>query len=140
MAAGQFAIIYRDPDCVILQVLDRPPSQGPVEEIRQLDSPDQRRALLPEVQRRFKQGNIFGTDEENWKGGPALVIHNQQATQEWANRLFTNDANSISGEELWQLGFHFYVVTNGKDAWVTEVKGNPKYRSAFSPSSDQTPK
>jgi len=140
MAAGQFAIIYRDSDCVILQVLYRPPSQGPVEEIRQLDSPDQRRALLPEVQRRFKKGNIFGTDEENWKGGPALVIHNQQATQEWANRLFTNDANSISGEELWQLGFHFYVVTNGKDAWVTEVKGNPKYRSAFSAASDQTPK
>jgi len=139
MATGKFAVIYRDSDCVILQTLYRPQGEGPVEEIRHLDSPDQRKALLPEVQRRFK-GNVYGTDEEDWKGGPALVIHNPQATQDWARRLFSNDANSISGEELWQLGFHLYAVTDGKNIWVTEVKGNPKYRAAFSVAPAQPPK
>jgi len=139
MATGKFAIIYRDADCVILQDLYRPPSEGLPEAIRHLDNPEQRKALLPQVQRRLG-GKIYATDEEDWEGGPALLIHNRQADEEWARRLFTHDANSISGEALWQLGFRLYAVTDGKNFWVSEVKGNPKYRAAFSDSAAQTPK
>jgi len=139
MAAGNFAVIYRDAECVILQNLYRPPSEGASDQVRHFDSPDQRKALLPEVQRRFK-GKVYATDEEDWQGGPALVIHNPQANEEWAKRLFSHDANSISGEELWQLGFNLYEVTDGKDYWATQVKGNPKFRAAFSAPPAQSPK
>lgn len=139
MAAGNFAVIYRDSECVILQNLYRPAGEAASDQVRHFDSPDQRRALLPEVQRRFK-GKIYATDEEDWQGGPALVIHNPEATEAWARWLFSHDAESISGEELWQLGFNLYEVTNGKDFWATQVKGNPKFRATFSAPPAPAPK
>lgn len=57
---------------------------------------------------------------------------NPKADAAWANRLFQYDSNSISGEVLWQVGYQLYIVTNGKDKWVTDVKGTPKFRGAFS--------
>jgi hypothetical protein len=115
---------------VILQALNLSQAQAANEDVRHLDNPIQRKSLLPQVTRRFG-GDIYATDEENMPGGPALVIHNKKATAEWATRLFQNDSNSISGEVLWQLGYNIYMVTDGKNNWAMEVKGNPKFRGAF---------
>lgn len=130
MKSGEFAIIYRDQESVILQNLYRP-GQANVSNVRQWDSPEQRQAVLPEVHRRFGK-DVYATVEEDFQGGPALVIHNKKATAEWAQRLFVHDAESISGELLWQVGFHSYAVTDGEHVWAMEVRGNPKFRSAFS--------
>lgn len=137
--SGDFVGLYQDPECKIFQVLYRPPNQAAASNVRQMDSPEQRKAVLPQVHRRFG-GDIYGTDAEDVPGGPALVIHNRQATEEWAKRVFMDDAQSISGELLWQLGFHLYVITNEKQSWAMEVKGNPRYRSAFSEPPPQAPK
>jgi hypothetical protein len=130
MRTGSFVSVYRDSQCVILQLLSLPPGAAVTDDIRHLDNPEQRKSLLPQIARRFG-GGIYATDEESVPGGPALVIHNQQATEAWAVRLFQNDANSISGEVLWQLGYRLYVVTDGQKKWAMPVKGNPKYRAAF---------
>jgi hypothetical protein len=143
MSTGRFAMVYRDPESVILQIVAAPqPSTSaapetpttsatsPKEGIRHLDSPDRRKALLPRVQARFS-GDIFATDEESFPGGPALVIHNSHADADWAKQLFQTDSNSISIEGLWQMGFNVYLVTDGKSNWAMKVHGNPKFRSAF---------
>ncbi len=130
MRTGRFAVVYHDSESVILQALNLSQAQAANEDVRHLDNPIQRKSLLPQVTRRFG-GDIYATDEENMPGGPALVIHNKKATAEWATRLFQNDSNSISGEVLWQLGYNIYMVTDGKNNWAMEVKGNPKFRGAF---------
>jgi len=58
------------------------------------------------------------TDEASVKGGPALVIHNQQAA-DVGKLVFVNDVNSISGE-AW---FHLYVITNGKQSKSASSEG-----------------
>jgi len=139
MRSGQVVQLYQDSECRIFELIYHSPNQAAASEVRQLDSPQQRKAVLAEVHRRF--GNdVYATDEENVPGGPALVIHNKRATEGWVKSLFEHDSESISGELLWQLGFRLYVVTNEKESWVMEVKGNPKYRSAFSEPSAPTPK
>ena len=124
-----FAVVYHDPHAVILELLNQQAAAA-TDNVRHLDNAAQRQNLLAQVQRRFG-GDIYATDEENYPGGPALIIHNPQADADWANRLFAHDSNSISGEVLWQVGYQLYIVTNGRDRWVTDVKGSPKFRGAF---------
>jgi hypothetical protein len=154
--SGKFKPLYRDDECFILQVLDvadqsltgdasvpvqilpQPAQQAPSspgraasKAIRHFDSPEQRAAAAAQVKARFG-GDIFGTDEENYEGGgPALVVHNDDATREWAQNLFTHDASTLTGEALWQLGFRHYIVTNGDETWISNVDGNEKYRPLF---------
>jgi hypothetical protein len=136
MKTGKFKRVYADKECVILQVLDNAESTASSEPVSpqqksKWDTPDQRKTAAAEVHRRFG-GNIYGTDEEDFEGTPALVVHNKNATGGWAKKLFDADLASIKSEALWQLGFRKYVVTNGVHAWVAEVKGNEKYRANFS--------
>jgi hypothetical protein len=132
MRSGGFVRLYQDSECMILQLVYRP-SQGETSNTPQMNDPAQRKGILPQVQRRFGK-EVYATDDEDVKGGPALVIHSKQATAAWAQRVFANDSASISGELLWQLGFHLYVITNEKESWTMEVKGNPKFRGAFAQS------
>jgi hypothetical protein len=124
-----FAVVYHDPHAVILELLAQQNAVS-TDSVRHLDDPAQRQGLLAQVHRRFG-GDVYATDEENYPGGPALIIHNPKADAAWANHLFQYDSNSISGEVLWQTGYQLYIVTNGRDKWVTDVKGSPKFRSAF---------
>jgi len=135
MKTGQFKKVYSDHECVILQLLDRAEgaaASAPVstQPKSTWNTPDQRKTAAAEVHRRFG-GDIFGTDEEDFEGAPALVIHNKHATEEWATSLLETDGASIREEALWQLGFRKYVVTNGKHGWVADVEGNEKYRAHF---------
>jgi hypothetical protein len=136
MKTGQFKKVYGDEECVILQVLDTvastaPSTPVPPQQKSKWDTPDQRKTAAAEVHRRFG-GLIYGTDEENYEGAPALVVHNENATEDWANQLFEKDSASVAAEALWQLGFRKYVVTNGEHYWLIEVEGNEKYRARFS--------
>jgi hypothetical protein len=130
MRSNSFAVVYHDPHAVILELLSQQNATA-TDNVRHLDNPAQRQGLLAQVQRRFGR-DVYATDEENYPGGPALIIHNPKADATWANRLFQYDSNSISGEVLWQVGYQLYIVTNGKDKWVTDVKGTAKFRGAFS--------
>ncbi len=129
--SGGFARVYQDSESTILQIVSQAPGEGTASDVPTMNNPEQRHAILPQVHRRFGR-EVYATDAETAPGGPALVIHNKEANEQWAQRVFANDAQSISGELLWQLGFRLYVITNEKQSWVMEVKGNPKYRSAFS--------
>jgi hypothetical protein len=82
------------------------------------------------VHRRFG-GDIYATVDENYEGGPALVVHNRKATEEWAKNFFTEGVNSPTNELWWLLGFRSYLVTNGNDSWQMEIEEDPKYRSLF---------
>jgi hypothetical protein len=90
-----------------------------------------RRKLAAEgVHRRFG-GDIYGTVDEKQEGGPALVVHNKNATEEWAERFFAEGANSPTNEFLWKVGFRSYLITNGKEGWQMDIEEDPKYRSMF---------
>jgi len=135
MRTGQFKKVYDDKECVILQLLDAEASTaspGPVapEQKSKWNTPDQRKNAAAEVHRRFG-GLVYGTDEENFQGAPALVVHNYNADEDWANDLFEKDSASVAGEALWQLGFRKYVVTNGDHYWMIDIEGNEKFRSQF---------
>jgi hypothetical protein len=101
----------------------------------QWDNPARRKAAAAGVHRRFG-GDIYATVDENNQGGPALVVHNKKATEEWAKRFFMEGMNSPANEFLWLMGFRSYLITNGDDAWQMEIEEDPKYRSLFK---DQPP-
>ena len=96
----------------------------------QWDTPERRRVAAEGVHRRFG-GSIYATVDENYEGGPALVVQNKKATEEWAERFFTEGVNSPANEFLWLTGFRSYLITNGKDAWQMDIEEDPKYRSLF---------
>jgi hypothetical protein len=103
----------------------------------QWDNPALRKVAAERVHRKFG-ADIYGTVDENYPGGPALVVHNKSATETWAKRFFTEGANSPNNEYMWLMGFRSYLVTNGADTWRMDIKEDPKYRSLFqgqSPSS-----
>jgi hypothetical protein len=137
MEAGKVKKVYEDKECTILQVLDSP--ESPAESVSaalpqsgkrgKWDSPEQRKVAADEVHRRFG-GDIYGT-VENVGGVPALVIHNKNATPEWAKQVFEKDLGSQTGEALWQLGFGKYAITNGSQGWMAPVEGNEEYRHLF---------
>jgi hypothetical protein len=133
--------VYADHECVILQLVETPQDTGSTDTVpkvsgpppkanSQWNDPRRRKAATEEVHRRFG-GDIYGTVDEKYKGGPALVVHNPDATEEWARKLFDRDMNSPAFEFLWQLGFRTYLVTNGTQGWATDVQEDPKYRSLF---------
>ncbi len=151
--SGGFEPVYRDKECFILRVVEKPeqiqaaqaapaptapprepPSSGAApstQPVRHWDSPEQRKKAAMQIRGRFG-GDIYGSDEEDFEGGgPALVVHNKKATEQWARNLFMHDAASKTGEALWQLGFRSYVVTDEVDTWGMKVLGNPTYRSLF---------
>jgi hypothetical protein len=96
----------------------------------QRDHPARRKVAAEGVHRRFG-GDIYATVDENYEGGPALVVHNRKATEEWAKNFFTEGVNSPTNELWWLLGFRSYLVTNGNDSWQMEIEEDPKYRSLF---------
>ena len=102
-----------------------PPEPNP-----EWDNPKERKVAAEWVHHRFG-GNIYGTVDEKYEGGPALVVHNRKATAEWAQRLFSQDMDSSTNEMLWQFGFRHYLVTNGTATWEIDVVEDPKYRSLF---------
>ena len=134
MEAGKVKTVYEDKECAILQVLDAPESEAPSAALSpqqrgKWNTPEQRKAAAAQVHRRFG-GDIYGTVEDVG-GVPALVIHNKNATAEWAQKLFEKDLGSAAGEALWQFGFGKYAVTNGTQGWLAPVEGNEEYRSLF---------
>ena len=94
------------------------------------DDPARRKVAAEGVHRRFG-GNVFGTVDEKYEGGPALIVQNRKATEEWAEKFFTESMNSPANEFLWQIGFRSCLVTNEKEAWQMDIEENPKYRSLF---------
>jgi hypothetical protein len=134
MEAGKVKTVYEDKECAILQVLDAPESEAPAAELSpeqrgKWNTPEQRKVAAAQVHRRFG-GDIYGTVEDVG-GVPTLVIHNKNATAEWAQKLFEKDLGSAAGEALWQFGFGKYAVTNGTQGWLAPVEGNEEYRSLF---------
>jgi hypothetical protein len=140
----QFAQVYADSECVILQLLESPqnapaastteeapiasaPAAGPMVP---WNDPRRRKAAAEQVHRRFG-GDVFGTVDEKYEGGPALLIHNKQATEEWSQKLFDHDMNSASFEFLWKIGFRTYVVTNEHQGWAVDIDEVPEYRPLF---------
>ena len=104
---------------------------APLELQPEWDSPKERKVAAKWVHRRLG-GDIYGSVDERYQGGgPALVVHNKRATEEWAQRLFIHDLGSPVDEMLWQFGFRHYVVTNETEAWQLDIEENPKYRSLF---------
>jgi hypothetical protein len=96
----------------------------------QWDSPARRKVAAEGVHRRFG-GDIYGTVDEHYEGGPALVVHNKKATEEWVERFFTEGMNTPANEFLWKIGFRNYLVTTGTDDWHMDIQEDPKYRSLF---------
>lgn len=96
----------------------------------QWNTPERRKVAAEGVHRRFG-GDIYATVDENYEGGPALVIRNKKATEEWAKSFFMEGMNSPANEYLWLMGFRNYFVTNGVDAWQMDIEEDPKYRSLF---------
>ena len=134
MKSGNFKRVYADKECVILQLLDNPESAssstpGSPQLRGKWDTPEQRKAAADEVRRSFG-GDIYGTVEEVG-GVPTLVIHNKNATADWAHALFDKQLGSATGEALWQFGFGKLAVTNGSQGWVAIVEGNEQYRDRF---------
>jgi len=93
----------------------------PAQSNPQLDSPARRKAAAESVHQRLG-GDIYGTVDEKYEGGPALVIHNKKANEEWAERFFTEGVDSRTNELLWQIGFRSYLVTNGKEVWQLDIE------------------
>jgi len=137
MESGKVKKVYEDQECAILQVLDAPENGGSVSQEQpgssqqrgKWDTPEQRKAAADEVHRSFG-GDIYGT-VENVGGVPTLVIHNKNATAEWAHALFDKDLGSATGEALWQFGFGKLAVTNGTHGWIAAVEGNEEFRDRF---------
>jgi hypothetical protein len=134
MKSGNFKRVYADKECVILQLLENPESaaaSAPLspQQRGKWDTPEQRKAAAAEVHHRFG-GDIFGTVEDVG-GVPTLVIHNKNATPDWAKNLFEKDLGSATGEALWQFGFGKLAVTNGSQGWIAKVEGNEQYRTRF---------
>jgi hypothetical protein len=134
MESGKVKRVYQDKECAILQVLDNPESAAPSTALSpqqrgKWDTPEQRKAAAAQVHRRFG-GDIYGTVEDVG-GVPTLVVHNKNATAEWAQKLFEKDMGSEAGEALWQFGFGKYAVSNGTQGWLANVEGNEEYRSLF---------
>ena len=96
----------------------------------QWDSPARRKVAAEGVHRRFG-GDIYGTVEEHYEGGPALVVHNKKANEAWVERFFTEGMSTPANEFLWKIGFRNYLVTNGTDDWHMDIEEDPKYRSLF---------
>lgn len=96
----------------------------------QWNTPERRKVAAEGVHRRFG-GDIYATVDESYEGGPALVVHNKKATEEWAKGFFMEGINSPANEFLWLMGFRSYLVTNGVDAWQMAIEEDPKYRSLF---------
>jgi hypothetical protein len=94
-----------------------------------------RKVAAERVHQRFG-GDIYGTVDEQYEGGPALVVHNKNANDEWAERFLTESVNSPTNQLMWKIGFRSYLVTNEKDAWQIDIVEDPKYRS---PSKGQPP-
>jgi len=103
---------------------------APPEPNREWDNPKERKVAAEWVHHRFG-ANIYGTVDEKYEGGPALVVHNKKATEEWARRLFAQDMDSSTNEMLWQFGFRHYLVTNGTGTWEIDVAEDPRYRALF---------
>jgi hypothetical protein len=133
--------VYADRQCVILQLVENPGNAGstnmapevpsaPPKPNSQWDDPRRRKAAAEGVHLRFGR-DIYGTVDEKYEGGPALVVHNKKATEEWAHKLFTEDMGSPTNELMWQIGFRNYLVTNESEAWQMDVEEDPKYRSLF---------
>ena len=138
---GKIAQVYADHECVILQLVDNsqnaastgvaPQAPGPPPESNlKWNDPKRRKAAAELVHQRFG-GDIYGTVDEKPKGGPVLIVHNKNATQEWAQKLFDKDMNSAANEFLWQVGFRTYLVTNEKQGWAVDIDETPQYRSLF---------
>jgi hypothetical protein len=137
---GKVKTVYEDKECTILQVLDSPaPDESenadqsapvsPQQTRGKWDTAEQRKLAAEQVHRRFG-GDIYGAVEDVG-GVTTLVIHNKNATAEWAKNLFDKDMASPAGEALWQFGFGKYAVTNGNHGWISKVEGNEQYRSLF---------
>ena len=144
MRLGKVKQVYADTECSILQVLDNPvpensENQAPSPAVSQepessgqrgkWNTPEQRKLAAAQVHRRFGD-DIYGTVDDVG-GVPTLVIHNKNATAEWAKNLFDKDLASAAGEALWQFGFGKYAVTNGTHGWIAKVEGNEQYRNLF---------
>jgi hypothetical protein len=134
MEKGKVKKVYEDKECAILQVFDSPERASPSTALSpqqrgKWDTPEQRKVAAEQVHRRFG-GDIYGTVEDVG-GVTTLVIHNKNATADWAKKLFEKDLGSEAGEALWQFGFGKYAVTNGSDGWIAAVEGNEEYRSLF---------
>lgn len=134
MEKGKVKKVYEDKECAILQVFDSPESASPSTALSpqqrgKWDTPEHRMVAAEQVHRRFG-GDIYGTVEDVG-GVTTLVIHNKNATADWAKKLFEKDLGSEAGEALWQFGFGKYAVTNGSDGWIAAVEGNEEYRSLF---------
>ncbi|HSY64989.1 MAG TPA: hypothetical protein VK829_10345 [Terriglobales bacterium] len=145
MRLGKVKQVYADKECAILQVLDNPvpndsESEAPSTAVSaeqpvspgqrgRWNTPEQRKLAAAQVHRRFGD-DIYGTVEDVG-GVPTLVIHNKNATADWAKNLFDKDLASPAGEALWQFGFGKYAVTNGTRGWIAKVEGNEQYRGLF---------
>lgn len=108
-----------------------PAAPSPLSKPMSLWSDPARRKAAAEALHQKLGGDAYGTVDEAYEGGPALVIHNRKATEEWATKLFEAGANSPTNELLWQIGFRNYLVTNGTDSWQMEIDEDPRYRSLF---------
>lgn len=140
-SGGGITQVYADHQCVILQLAESSPKassketgpevSGPPPKANPLwNDPGRRKAAAEQVHRRFG-GDVYGTVDEKYPGGPALVVHNKKATEEWAQKVFDHDMNSPVFEFLWQLGFRTYLVTSETQGWAMDVEEDPKYRSMF---------
>ena len=137
---GKITPVYSDRQCTILQVVENPGNaaanvalQAPVAPPAanaQWNDPRRRKEAAAGVHGRFG-GDVYGTVDEKYEGGPALVVHNKKATEEWAQKLFGEDLGSPTNELMWQLGFRSYLVTNENEAWQMDVEEVPKYGSLF---------
>jgi hypothetical protein len=139
---GRIAQVYADHECVILQLVENPQSpiasnvapqiSGPSSEPSSLkwNDPRRRKAAAELVHKRFG-GDVYGTVDEKQKDRPVLIVHNKNATEDWARKLFDHDMNSPAFEFLWQVGFRSYLVTNGTQGWAMDIDDDPNYRSLF---------
>jgi len=127
LSAGE--VVSRGVGSALSKVSAQPvPSTPPIDP--QWDNPARRKLAAESVHQTFG-GDAYGTVDEKHEGGPVLILHNKQATKEWADKFFMEGKNSPTNELMWKLGFRSYVVTNGKDAWQTNIDEDPKYRSMF---------
>jgi hypothetical protein len=110
--------------------LNAPAPSAPAQPDSQWDSPARRKVAAEGVHRRFG-GDIYGTVDERYEGGPALVVHNKKANEAWVERFFTEGMSTPANEFLWKIGFRNYLVTNGTDDWHMDIEEDPKYRSLF---------
>jgi len=139
--SGEITPVYSDRECTILQVAEKAGNTGATATAPQVpgaappanspwNDPRRRKEAAAGVHGRFG-GDVYGTVDEKYEGGPALVVHNKKATEEWAQGLFNEDLGSPTNELMWQLGFRSYLVTNESEAWQMDVEEVPKYRSLF---------